>query len=127
LASIVALVLRNSFLYEKQEQIIHERTGELRRANERLQAELAERRLAEARLLEQEAHLCEAQKIAQMGSWTHHLLTGERVCSRGTRWIFGWPEEMPLSEELYLRNIHSEDVAYGEDLVVRARRGQERF
>jgi PAS domain S-box-containing protein len=32
---------------------------------------------------------------------------------------------MPLSEELYLRNIHSEDVAYVEDLVVRARRGRE--
>ncbi len=118
LSSIVALVLRNSFLYEKQEQIIHERTGELRRANERLQAELLER-------LRVEAHLSEAQKIAQMGSWTHDLVTGELIYSDGTRRIFGWQEGDLPTEDNYMRYIYPEDLPRVQALLARARRGQE--
>jgi PAS domain S-box-containing protein len=127
LASIVALVLRNSFLYEKQEQIIHERTGELRRANERLQAELAERRRVEARLREQETHLSEAQKIAQMGSWTHDLLTDEVALSEGTLRIFDWPEGRPVSPESFMSCIHPDDRTRVQALTERARSGREQI
>jgi len=125
LSSIVALVLRNSFLYEKQERIIHERTGELRRTNERLQVELTERRLVEARLREQEAHLCEAQKIAQMGSWTHDLKTDEILWSEGSRRIFDWPKEGPISRETFLRCVYPEDLVRLCEALDQARNGSE--
>jgi PAS domain S-box-containing protein len=47
LSAIVALVLRNTILYEKQEQLIQERTEELQNANKQLQIELTERKRAE--------------------------------------------------------------------------------
>jgi C4-dicarboxylate-specific signal transduction histidine kinase len=47
LSTIMALVLRNAILYEKQEQIIQERTKELREKNEKLATELSERKRAE--------------------------------------------------------------------------------
>jgi len=47
LSTIMALVLRNAILYEKQEQRIQERTTELRENNEKLAIELTERRRAE--------------------------------------------------------------------------------
>ena len=47
LSTIVTLVLRNAILYEKQEQIIQERTAELRDNNEKLEMELIERKRAE--------------------------------------------------------------------------------
>jgi hypothetical protein len=50
LSAIVALVLRNAILYEKQEQRIQERTAELRDNNEELAMELAERERAEEAL-----------------------------------------------------------------------------
>jgi C4-dicarboxylate-specific signal transduction histidine kinase len=50
LSTIVALVLRNAILYEKQEQIIRERTSELQDKNEKLALELAERKRAEEAL-----------------------------------------------------------------------------
>jgi PAS domain S-box-containing protein len=53
LSAIVALVLRNAILFDKQEQIIQERTAQLRDRNEKLAIELAERKRAEERQREQ--------------------------------------------------------------------------
>ncbi len=50
LSAIVALVLRNSFLFEHQERVIQERTAKLQKANEQLQFELTERKRAEEAL-----------------------------------------------------------------------------
>jgi C4-dicarboxylate-specific signal transduction histidine kinase len=50
LSAIVSLVLRNAILYEKQEQLIQERTAELRDNNEKLAMELIERKRAEEAL-----------------------------------------------------------------------------
>lgn len=54
LSTIMALVLRNAILYEKQEQIIRERTAELEDKSESLAQELAERKQAERTLRENE-------------------------------------------------------------------------
>jgi len=54
LSTIVALVLRSAILYEKQEQLIQERTAELRDNNEKLAMELAERLRAGEALCESE-------------------------------------------------------------------------
>jgi len=57
LSAIVALVLRNAILYEKQEQLIRERTAALQDNNEKLELELIERKRAERQLLAQHALL----------------------------------------------------------------------
>jgi PAS domain S-box-containing protein len=54
LATILALVLRNSFLFDYQEQTIRERTMELQKANERLQIEITESRRVEEALRKNE-------------------------------------------------------------------------
>jgi PAS domain S-box-containing protein len=54
LSAIVALVLRSAILYEKQEQLIRERTAELRDNYEKLAMELAERLRAGEALRESE-------------------------------------------------------------------------
>lgn len=50
LSTTVALVLRNAVLFETQEQLVQERTGELRDKNARLASELFERRKTEEAL-----------------------------------------------------------------------------
>jgi PAS domain S-box-containing protein len=57
LSTITALVLYGAFLYEKQEEIVRERTAGLQKANERLQVELSERRRAEKELDERNRFL----------------------------------------------------------------------
>lgn len=59
LSTIVALVLRNAILYEKQEQLILERTAELRDSNAKLAMELTERKRMEE---ERERLIAELQK-----------------------------------------------------------------
>src|SRR5215475_12689084 len=59
---------------------VEDRTAELQRANHELQAEIAERKNAEAALLSSEAQLKQAQAIAHLGSYEVDVLTGH------TRW-----------------------------------------
>jgi len=60
LSTLVALVLRNAFLYMEQERIIQERTVDLKKANERLRHELDER-------IRIEEHLTQARKMESIG------------------------------------------------------------
>src|SRR5262245_15430763 len=55
---------------------VHERTAELRRINEELRAEIAERKAAERALLSSQAQLKEAQAISHLGSYEVDVLTG---------------------------------------------------
>ena len=50
LSTIVALVLRNAYLYERQEELIDERTSELQAAGEEIRSELEERKHIEETL-----------------------------------------------------------------------------
>ncbi len=67
LSSIVALVLRNAILYEKQEQLIQERTAELRGNNEKLAMELTERKKAEEELQFRNVLLTTQQEVSLDG------------------------------------------------------------
>jgi PAS domain-containing protein len=67
LSTVLALVLRNAFLYEQQEQIIGERTAELCRTNEQLRAELAERKRLEQELRQSEQRLKLATESGSVG------------------------------------------------------------
>jgi K+-sensing histidine kinase KdpD len=55
---------------------VQERTAELRRANEELQAEIGERKEAEVALRSSEAQLTQAQRIAHLGSYEIDVLAG---------------------------------------------------
>jgi PAS domain S-box-containing protein len=55
---------------------VQERTVELQRANQVLQAEIAERKEAEVALRSSEAQLTQAQRIAHLGSYEIDLFTG---------------------------------------------------
>jgi PAS domain S-box-containing protein len=70
-------------LYQARDELetkVLERTGELRRANESLQAEIVERKEAELALRSSERRLKQAQTVARLGSYEVDVLTGD------TRW-----------------------------------------
>jgi len=75
MSAIVALVLRNAVLYEEQEQIIGERTVELRDNNEKLAMELRERRRVEDELqkLNAELDLRVRERTAQLEAANREL------------------------------------------------------
>src|SRR5206468_12900865 len=61
---------------DELETKVQDRTAELRRANEELQAEIAERKEAEVALRSSEAQLTQAQRIAHLGSYEIDVLAG---------------------------------------------------
>lgn len=95
LTTIVTLVLRNTILSEKQEQLIRESTT---------------RKLAEEALKKSEAQLNEAQRIARIGSWeldvVHNVLTWSDEIYR----MFEIdPGKFGASYEAFLDAIHPDD------------------
>lgn len=69
LSTIVALVLRIAVLYEQQEQLVQERTAELRDKNARLASELIARKKSEAALRESEERYRRIVTTASEGIW----------------------------------------------------------
>src|SRR5262245_9022287 len=90
---------------------VEDRTAELRRANHELQAEIAERKNAEAALLSSEAQLKQAQAIAHLGSYEVDALTGHTRWSDEVFRILGLdPARGSLSRhDLVGRIVHPED------------------
>jgi len=84
---------------------------ELQRANEALQAESAERELAENKLRRSEAYLAEAQTLTHTGSWAWNVATREVVhWSLEHYRLFGFdPGGGPQSLETLRQRIHPDD------------------
>ena len=93
---------------------VQERTAELRRINEELRAEIAERKNAEAALLSSETRLKEAQAVAHLGSYEVDVLTGETRWSDEVFRILGLdPANGSLSRQDSIEHvIHPEDREY---------------
>ncbi|MCD4651207.1 MAG: PAS domain S-box protein, partial [Candidatus Cloacimonetes bacterium] len=70
--------------------------------------DITERKLAEQALLESEASLQEAQRIANIGNWWHDLVTDEAFWSRETYRIFGI-EPQEITSTLVSSLIHPDD------------------
>jgi PAS domain S-box-containing protein len=96
--------------HDNLENRIQQRTTELIMVNEKLKAEIEERKRTESALRESEALLKEAQGIAHLGSFDRNLLTGEGVWSDETYRTFGYiPGEVVPGFDLFLTHVHPDD------------------
>jgi PAS domain S-box-containing protein len=100
--------------HDELETKVQERTAELRRTNEELQAEIAERKEAEVALRSSEAQLKQAQRIAHLGSYEIDVLTSTSRWSDEIFRILGLdPANGTLArQEFDDRIIHPEDRRY---------------
>jgi PAS domain S-box-containing protein len=101
---------------------VAERTAELRRANEDLNLEIAERKTTEDKLLLSEAYLAEAQKLTHTGSWVWEV-AGRRALHLSEEWyrIYGFDQEDGMSAwNKRLERIHSDDRARRQQEIDRA-------
>src|SRR5262245_3740888 len=93
---------------------VQERTSELRRINEELRAEIAERKKAEEALLSSEAQLKQAQAVAHLGSYDVDALAGYPLWSDEVFRILGLDpaDGALLRREFVERVVHPEDRQY---------------
>jgi diguanylate cyclase (GGDEF)-like protein/PAS domain S-box-containing protein len=87
----------------------------------RLMVDMRVLRAAEARITASETALKEAQKLAQLGSWSWDLTSGEVTWSQELYRIFGLPEEQNASFDMFQRLLHPDDRQQVLELVERAR------
>lgn len=74
---------------------------------------------------ESERGLAEAQKMAHIGNWDRNLITGEVYWSDEKYRIFGLsPQEIEITNELFLSALHPEDKEYVDNLNKRASKGE---
>jgi PAS domain S-box-containing protein len=102
---------------------LYRTVGELKRINEALQAENAERQRAEDALRRNEAYLAEAQKLSHTGSFGWNVSTGEIFWSEETHRIAGYDLGIKPTVELILQRIHPEDIARVQETLDRASHG----
>ena len=107
---------------EELERRVAERTADLRRVNEQLRAENAERKRAEGALRRSEAYLAEAQRISRTGSFGWHVSSGEPFWSDETYRIVGFDRVTRPTVEQVLQRIHPEDVVFVQETLDRASR-----
>ena len=72
-------------------------------------ADVTERKEMKEDLREREERLRMAQRIANLGYWTHDLQTGDLVWSPETRRIFGWPEAEAVTYDAFMEAVHPDD------------------
>jgi signal transduction histidine kinase len=123
-ANQAAIGLHEARLLSAQKRVANEldqrvarRTTELAAANEELRKEIAERRLAEARLHEEEralkrseALLAEAQRLSSTGSFTWRVVTDEITWSDQSYRIFQIDRATPVTFGLIDNRVHPEDL-----------------
>ncbi len=128
LSAIVALVLRNAILYEKQEQLIQERTAELRDNNARLSVELAERKRAEEDLRQMNERFSLATRAGRLGVWDWSLQTNELVWDDRMYELYGVrKEDFAGAYEAWLKGVHPDDRAASDEISKQAQRGEREY
>jgi len=104
--------------YAEVEQRVTERTADLARTNESLQAEVAERKKAREALLESETRLRLAVKGGNVGLWDWDLPTNRVFLSPEWKRQIGY-EDHELADDLgaWQTRVHPEDLAAKLELI----------
>ena len=98
--------------YDEMENIVKARTAELAAANERLQAEIVERKRAEEKLRRSEEFLAEGQRLSHTGSWAWNPVSGQLLFSKETFRILDFDPEHPAPRfEAAMERFHQDDRA----------------
>jgi PAS domain S-box-containing protein len=95
--------------HDELEIRVQERTATLTETNQRLEAEITERKKAEDALQQSQQDLNRAQAVALTGSWRLDIRRNELLWSDETYRIFGIAEGMPMTYETFLSCVHPED------------------
>jgi signal transduction histidine kinase len=119
---------------EELDQRVARRTAELAKINEELKKEIAERKLAQERLSQEErelkrseAFLAEAQRLSLTGSFSWRVATDEITWSEQLYRIFEFDQAEPVTISLIRTRIHPEDIVILDDMIERARRAASGF
>ena len=109
---------------DELEQRVEERTGELLRANARLQEEVRERKQAEDALRDSEQRLELALDGADLGLWDWYVQTSRGVINRRSAEIIGYAlEEIQQSFDFWKGLLHPDDrIRAGETVYAPPRR-----
>jgi PAS domain S-box-containing protein len=103
---------------EHLEELVQERTAELARINEALQAEVVEHRQTEEALRQSRERYALAQRAAHVGSWDWNIGTGALHWSEQIEPLFGFGQgEFAGTYEAFLACVHPEDRQYVIDSV----------
>lgn len=95
----------------RTQQLVDERTAELKVANKRLTEDIAARKQVEQTLRHTQYVLTSAQKVAHLGSWELDIKTGELHCSDEVFRICGLePQSVKLDIPSFLGMVHPDDV-----------------
>lgn len=99
-------------------------TGRARRIEELVERRTTELGEAGRRLVEQQAILTHAERIARLGSWETNLVSGRSHWSAELYRILGLPPDTPSTPQNLLAAIHPNDRALLQDTLERVRQGQ---
>ncbi|MEI2780837.1 MAG: ATP-binding protein [Candidatus Competibacter sp.] len=128
LSTVLALVLRNAFLYEQQEQIIGERTAELCRTNEQLRDELAERKRLEQELRQSEERLKLATESGRLGVWDWNIRDKAMVWDERMLELYGISKDsFSKSVNAWENSLHPDDRERAVEECRAALRGDKDF
>jgi len=83
---------------------------DLKKINQSLDSENAQRKLAERALQCSKAYLAEAQRLSRTGSFGWQVATGELVWSEETFQIFQYEQTLKPTVELVLQRVHPDDA-----------------
>jgi PAS domain S-box-containing protein len=93
---------------------------DLKQINESLDAENAQRKLAEGALRRSKAYLAEAQRLSCTGSFGWRVSTGELIWSEESFRIYQFDAQTKPTVELALQRVHPSDATFVKERVGRA-------
>ena len=114
--------------HESLEERVRQRTENLAEAIEALQSEVEERSAIETQNTEQRVHLIEAQRIANLGSWSWDVARGRVTWSRQLHEIYGvGTNEFAGTFEDFLARLHPDDRERVQNEIMNAYRSKRSF